>query len=372
MKSFRDYISKTERQAANPVTGDVVSFVINEEVSIDCDVVEHGDDYIVLEADDVTEGMLTESQCVMERIARYGAVGNNRAMGFTTEDSDVDPNTHPQTKDYGTGRDEREEELDEGVMSEIDIDLHNIASSEDFDMLYDAFNGKMGQATQSYLERMFAKVAQHNRLHPDDQQEDILEIMMDQIVDDFGDGDIDTPAEPAEPVAEDFMSRMLELAGVKKMQETAPDQPETNAAHTDPLAAKAADLAPVGTENDPTTATTVDEDGTDPANAAGQDAEELEGNLTAEAKYAGREVKLGKPMKGDVKKFKVFVKNPKTGNVKKVNFGDPNMEIRRDDPKRRKSFRARHGCGTPRASDRTKAAYWSCRMWSKKPVSKIV
>ena len=91
-----------------------------------------------------------------------------------------------------------------------------------------------------------------------------------------------------------------------------------------------------------------------------------------EAEYAGRKVQLGKPTKGDVKKFKVFVRNPKTGNIKKVNFGDPNMEIKRDDPKRRKSFRARHGCGTPRASDRTKAAYWSCRMWSKKPVSKIV
>ena len=95
-------------------------------------------------------------------------------------------------------------------------------------------------------------------------------------------------------------------------------------------------------------------------------------SLLEEAKYKGKEVKLGKPMRGDVKKFKVYVKNPKTGNVKKVNFGDPNMEIRRDNPKARKSFRARHGCGTGRASDRTKAAYWSCKMWSKKPVSKIV
>lgn len=92
----------------------------------------------------------------------------------------------------------------------------------------------------------------------------------------------------------------------------------------------------------------------------------------AEMKYDGREVPLGKPMKGDVKKYKVYVKDPETGNVKKVNFGDPNMEIRRDNPKARKSFRARHGCGTNRASDRTKAAYWSCRMWSKKPVSKIL
>jgi hypothetical protein len=90
-----------------------------------------------------------------------------------------------------------------------------------------------------------------------------------------------------------------------------------------------------------------------------------------EAKYKGRKVRLGKPMKGDVKKYKVYVKNKK-GRVIKVNFGDPNMQIRRDNPKARKSFRARHGCGTKRASDRTKAAYWSCRMWSKKPVSKIL
>lgn len=91
-----------------------------------------------------------------------------------------------------------------------------------------------------------------------------------------------------------------------------------------------------------------------------------------EAEYRGRKVTLGKPMKGDVKKYKVYVKDKKTGNVKKVNFGDPNMQIRRDNPKARKSFRARHGCGTNRASDRTKAAYWSCRLWSRKPVSKIL
>ena len=98
----------------------------------------------------------------------------------------------------------------------------------------------------------------------------------------------------------------------------------------------------------------------------------LQEQILIEAEYKGRKVQLGKPSRGDVKKFKVFVKNPKTGNVKKVNFGDPNAEIRRDNPEARKSFRARHGCGTKRASDRTKAAYWSCRMWSKKPVSQIV
>lgn len=89
-----------------------------------------------------------------------------------------------------------------------------------------------------------------------------------------------------------------------------------------------------------------------------------------EAKYQGRTVQLGKPMAGDVKKYKVYVRDPQTGNIKKVNFGDKKLSIKRDDPKRRKNFRARHRCAT--AKDRTSARYWSCRMWSKKPVSKIL
>lgn len=80
-----------------------------------------------------------------------------------------------------------------------------------------------------------------------------------------------------------------------------------------------------------------------------------------EAEYQGREVKLGKPMRGDVKKFKVYVKNPKTGKVIKVNFGDPNMRIKKSNPNRRRSFRARHHCDSP--GPRTKARYWSCRKW---------
>jgi hypothetical protein len=80
-----------------------------------------------------------------------------------------------------------------------------------------------------------------------------------------------------------------------------------------------------------------------------------------EAEYQGREVKLGKPMQGDVKKFKVYVRNPKTGKIIKVNFGDPNMRIKKSNPARRRSFRARHNCASP--GPRTKARYWSCRKW---------
>ena len=80
------------------------------------------------------------------------------------------------------------------------------------------------------------------------------------------------------------------------------------------------------------------------------------------AEYQGRKVQLGKPFrtpKGP-KKMSVYVKNDK-GNVVKVNFGDPNMKIKKSDPARRKSFRARHNCDNP--GPRWKARYWSCRAW---------
>ena len=90
-----------------------------------------------------------------------------------------------------------------------------------------------------------------------------------------------------------------------------------------------------------------------------------------EAEYQGRKVPLGKPMRGDVKKFKVYVKDPATGNIKKVNFGhggttakrlgQKTMKIKKSNPARRKSFRARHNCDNP--GPRTKARYWSCRAW---------
>ena len=87
-----------------------------------------------------------------------------------------------------------------------------------------------------------------------------------------------------------------------------------------------------------------------------------------DAEYQGRKVPLNKPMRGDTKKFKVYVKDPKTGNVKKVNFGHggtsakrKTMRIRKSNPKARKSFRARHNCANP--GPKTKARYWSCRKW---------
>ena len=78
---------------------------------------------------------------------------------------------------------------------------------------------------------------------------------------------------------------------------------------------------------------------------------------------------LNNPTKGDTKKYKVYVKNDK-GNVVKVEFGDPNMSIKRDDPERRKSFRARHNCESP--GPKWKARYWSCKFWSTKSVTDLM
>ena len=90
-------------------------------------------------------------------------------------------------------------------------------------------------------------------------------------------------------------------------------------------------------------------------------------DIVDEAEYQGRKVKLGKPMQGDTKKFKVYVKNPK-GNVVKVNFGHGGssvkgkaMKIRKNNAAARRSFRARHNCDNP--GPRHKARYWSCRKW---------
>ena len=91
------------------------------------------------------------------------------------------------------------------------------------------------------------------------------------------------------------------------------------------------------------------------------------GEITEKDDKSGKE--LNNPTRGDIKKYKVYVKNDK-GNVVKVEFGDPDMEIKRDDPERRKAFRARHDCDNP--GPKWKAKYWSCKFWSGKSVTDLM
>jgi len=142
-----------------------------------------------------------------------------------------------------------------------------------------------------------------------------------------------------------YMARMLELAGVADHKYNKEDV----VYHEDQDAAQVA-----AKELNRDAAQSLGER-EDDMNRYESDQEDME-----EAKYRGREVKLGKPMAGDVKKSKVYVRGPK-GNVVKVNFGDPNMRIKKSNPARRKSFRARHNCDNP--GPRHKARFWSCRAW---------
>lgn len=309
MKSFREYLAEAETWARSPRTGDAFAINIREETLIETVVHSTRNDAVILEADTGMIKILKDYRMLTESVSVEDIeLNDGTAVDVTIEyDAHGDGFDIDSVTDVNTGKDvtrditdrsetrilyaireqlERQREetrsddseraaarelgLDESVMSEIDIDLRRIAQEQDGSLLYDALTGKMGPNTERWLVDMYSDVATNHGLQPDDDQEDVLEIMMDQLVADYGD-DLD------------------------------------------------------------------------------------------EAKYQGREVALGKPMQGDVAKFKVYVKDPSTGNVKKVNFGDKNMRIKKSNPARRKSFRARHNCASP--GPRTKARYWSCRKW---------
>ena len=247
MKTFKDYIAETDAWISNPAPGDEFDIELAPDSLVESWVVDVVEDGVVLAADERMIGLLESQGLLSERIARYGAVGSSRGMGFTVA---------------------------EGVMSEIDMDLRQIAQDQDPGKLIDALQGDMGAKTAEYLKNMMQEIEidleRQGRGFTNDVYRN-LDILMDRIVSMYND---------------------------TSMQE---------------------------------------------------------------AEYQGRKVALGKPMQGDVKKFKVYVKDPKTGNVKKVNFGDKTMRIKKSNPARRKSFRARHNCANP--GPRTKARYWSCRKW---------
>ena len=145
-----------------------------------------------------------------------------------------------------------------------------------------------------------------------------------------------------------------------------PDHPETKRMMQDKNFAKAVSMYKAALVNEDVSELTFEDDDQffEDFGYLGYSIDE---NDLFEAEYRGRKVKLNKPMQGDVKKFKVYVKNKK-GNVIKVNFGHggssvkgKTMRIRKNNPKARKNFRARHNCDNP--GPKTKARYWSCRKW---------
>jgi len=128
--------------------------------------------------------------------------------------------------------------------------------------------------------------------------------------------------------------------------------------HISPINGSA--FAPYHRKHDPREWFRKDVDHDDDEEDLGTDPVTMSGVSVTEAEYHGHQVSLGKKMAGDVKKSKVYVRKP-NGNIVKVNFGDKTMRIKKNNPARRRSYRARHHCENP--GPRWKANYWSCRSW---------
>lgn len=312
MKSLRDYIVETEQWIDDPVVGDDFDIELAPDSLIETCVVDTVEDGIVLEADEQALAMLIHHGAILEDIKTYGAVGYG-GMGQTFFEKD-------QVEEHGGGIGPKqrwqdlmqEQPVEEGRVKELAMEL------EDYKRMTPQ------QFQSAYGMRKADWAMKHRELLDKENLQ----------VDWSGTSGFDYVRETS-----DYMARMLELAGVADHEFNKKDAVyhEDNSGLLD----KSIKDAPVS--------------------AMGELPEEAESDQDMEeAKYQGREVPLGKPMKGDVKKSKVYVRGPK-GNVVKVNFGDKTMRIKKSNPKRRKSFRARHNCANP--GPRWKARYWSCRAW---------
>ena len=385
MKTLHDYISESETWATTPQPGDDFAIELAPDHLIESYVVETLDDGIVIEADAHAMSLLEEYGCMTETIRRYGPVGSNRGVGFTV--AEVAAGTSPDKLMARTGMNLPHKFPRTGQTNLGNIPGTNLPDSS--------------EQTKKYGQEQRA-----NR--PDN----LKAAIRDQL------GKHNRPNLPEQGVAEGpkestvEFDRMMELAGIAK----APVEEDNSG-----LAQKALSLAPVGamgTEIDEATdgtiafqgrmidrgsielddvhswdypdfsdayisyatftdGTPLSDDELDQFNDQYGDLvhelayDSLHEGTMDEAKYQGREVPLGKPMAGDVKKSKVYVRDPATGNIKKVNFGhggtsakragQKTMKIKKSNPARRKSFRARHNCDNP--GPRTKARYWSCRAW---------
>ena len=372
MKTLHDYISESETWATTPQPGDDFAIELAPDHLIESYVVETLEDGVVIEADAHAMSLLEEYGCMTETIRRYGPVGSNRGVGFTVAEV---AGTSPDRLMARTGMNLPHKFPRTGQTNLGNIPGTNLPDSS--------------EQTKKYGQEQRA-----NR--PDN----LKAAIRDQL------GKHNRPNLPEQGVAEGpeestvEFDRMMELAGIAK----APVEEDNSG-----LAQKALSLAPVGamgTEIDEATGGTIAFQGrmidrgsielddvhswdypdfsdayisyatfTDGTPLSDDELDQFndqygdlvhelaydslhEGEID-EAKYQGREVPLGKPMAGDVKKSKVYVRDPATGNIKKVNFGHGG--IKKSNPARRKSFRARHNCENP--GPRTKARYWSCRAW---------
>jgi len=356
---------------------------------------------VLLESEEVVKESYDESpvySAVLNRITRqhldllskFGPAAVMAAIeevadqvGDTDEigSSDVSIWTKQVVQDLEAGR---YKNLHENTGGGIDEFKAKISTSDDpFELVYDAISGKYGETIRAAMQDMYDDVVIDFRLHPDDDFEKIIDKMLDYL-------DADAVVKEGEQL--DELSDIKRLAGHEEVDEglgkallggaaliaaiTGLSKMEAHRMMTtEPqlitLAQMRQEAEQKGDEYkvkelDDRIEKTMSHIGITGRPVMGGDGEPIDprkpwaGESVQEAEYQGRKVPLGKPMQGDVAKSKVYVKKP-NGKVVKVNFGDKNMTIKKNNPARRKSFRARHNCDNP--GPRWKARYWSCRAW---------
>jgi hypothetical protein len=303
MKSFREYVTEAELFEDIPAAGDVFEIEIaREEIVIETTVVGYMDDGIVIEADDKMMRILTH-------------------VGYLTEDSNM-----PTARDSISP-----------IHSNVNRDKSNNDDSEKNYMDKDSGATPPGRPTHNAIDAK-PLIEPKNKKNPQDymakegvEDETMISAYQDQKVTDKNG-----------KVSDEFTSRSFARNPATGSGSYMIKQQKDGAITQDEFQQNVSKPWMNYTEK------------------GGQGPMAPFRATTNEAEYQGRKVALGKPMAGDVKKSKVYVKNAK-GNVVKVNFGDPNMTIKKSNPARRKSFRARHNCANP--GPRTSARYWSCRAW---------
>jgi len=352
--SLKKYITESERAQSFMIEGDVFVAVVNEELALEFDVASHNDDGVVVEADDYALSVLESCGCTMD---------DDDISEDAKEKFEPHMMYDPKTGE-GKKANVKQDHLDMKAKGWEHDKPNTVKESVEVTTNYSdqaTFHERMGNKDTAayYMRKHHEALAESFKLVED--ADDVADTIKRKLMNMPGFNDlvrqhgIDRIIESVDQEAKFNDSSVSTMVNnvVLDLENVNEDKKRWKQTSMSPEAA----IEKYGKEN------------VKVKKGALRNGDDMV-EILSEAEYQGRKVKLGKPTKGDVKKFKVYVKDPKTGNVKKVNFGDPNMEIRRDNPAAKKSFRARHNCSDKK--DRTKAGYWSCRMWSSKPVSKIV
>lgn len=335
--------------------------------------------------------------------------------------SDVSIWTKQAIEDLEAGHYKHLHETDGAV--DVDSELAEIVKSDDpFELVYRYISGDGGEEMRKALQAMYDDIVidSAGRLHPDDDFEPIISHIVDRLESDYGvaegaysdhwdskyDDDSTDPSvtprdkeraagrrraeddgwDPKRDEIDEELSAIKRLAGHEEVDEglgkaliggaaliaaiTGVNKMQADSMmKTEPQLVKLAQMRQQAEQQgdeykvqelDDRIQQTMDHIRVTGRPVMGDDGKPVvPGEPVGEAKYQGRSVPLNKPMQGDVKKSKVYVK--KGDKVVKVNFGDKNMKIKKSNPERRKSFRARHNCDNP--GPKWKARYWSCRAW---------